>query len=59
MTEIDDENLRDFIHEKTKILPGCHAKLKVSSDDKTVYCIVCKYWTKLWPIKRRDSIFWD
>ena len=47
------------IHEKTKILPGCHAKLKVSSDDKTVYCIVCKYWTKLWPIKRRDSIFWD
>jgi hypothetical protein len=47
MMEIDDENLRDFIHEKTKILPGCHSKLKVSSDGKTYYCIICKYWTKL------------
>ena len=38
-----------------KMCPKCHSKLKVSSDGKTQYCPVCKYWTKI-GTARLDSI---
>lgn len=44
---------------RLEFCPRCNAKLKVSSDGRTIYCIVCKNWTKVGPIKRRDSIFFD
>ncbi len=37
------------------ICPKCHAKLKVSSDGKTQYCSICRYWTKI-GTARLDSI---
>jgi hypothetical protein len=38
-----------------KVCPKCHAKLKLSSDSETQYCIICKYWTKV-GTARLDSI---
>lgn len=38
-----------------KVCPKCNAKLEVSSDGKTQYCKICKYWTKI-GTARLDSI---
>jgi hypothetical protein len=38
-----------------KICPKCHAKLEMSSDKETQYCITCNYWTKV-GTARLDSI---